>query len=169
MGALTHIYYCCYLIHFFLYFIVTWILFMLFMWGKWERFYCIGYNYMIYMDPDVRERPLTHLPLDKTADILADDLFKCIFLNENYRIPIQISLKCVARSLINNKPALVQVMAWRRTGTSHYLNQCWPSSLTHICGTRGRWVKLRSIYSHGSTPSVNESQCIELTIQNVYQ
>ena len=25
--------------------------------------------------------------------------------------------------------------------TSHYLNQWWPSSPTHICGTRGRWVK----------------------------
>ena len=24
--------------------------------------------------------------------------------------------------------------------TSHYLNQWWPSSLTHICGTWGRWV-----------------------------
>ena len=24
--------------------------------------------------------------------------------------------------------------------TSHYLNQCWPSSPTHICGTTGRWV-----------------------------
>ena len=24
--------------------------------------------------------------------------------------------------------------------TSHYLNQYWPHSLTHICGTRGRWV-----------------------------
>ena len=24
--------------------------------------------------------------------------------------------------------------------TSHYLKQCWPSSLTHICGTSGRWV-----------------------------
>ena len=23
---------------------------------------------------------------------------------------------------------------------SHYLDQCWPNSLTHICGTRGRWV-----------------------------
>ena len=23
---------------------------------------------------------------------------------------------------------------------SHYLNQCWPSSLTHICATRWRWV-----------------------------
>ena len=27
--------------------------------------------------------------------------------------------------------------------TSHYMNQCWPSSLTHIhvCGTKERWVK----------------------------
>ena len=31
-------------------------------------------------------------------------------------------------------------MAWRRIGASHCLNQWWPSSLTHICGTRGRWV-----------------------------
>ena len=59
---------------------------------------------------------LTHLPLDKMAAILADDFFKCIFLNENDKIPIQISLKLVPRSPINNKPALVQVMAWCRTG-----------------------------------------------------
>ena len=38
---------------------------------------------------------------------------------------------------------IIQVMAWRRIGTSHYLVQCWPSSLTSICGTRGRWVKVR--------------------------
>ena len=29
------------------------------------------------------------------AAVLADDIFKCIFLNENDRIPIQISLKYV--------------------------------------------------------------------------
>ena len=50
------------------------------------------------------------------ADILADDNFGCIFLNENGRIPIRISLKFVPRSPIDNKPALVQVMAWRWTG-----------------------------------------------------
>ena len=50
------------------------------------------------------------------ATILTDNIFKCIFLNENYKIPIQISLKLVPRSPIDNKPALVQVMAWRRTG-----------------------------------------------------
>ena len=50
------------------------------------------------------------------AEILADDIFNCIFLNENDRIPIQISLRYVPRSPIDNKSALVQVMAWRRTG-----------------------------------------------------
>ena len=59
---------------------------------------------------------LTHLPLEKMATILADDIFKCIFLNENDKIQIQISLKLVPRSPIDNKPALVQVMAWRWTG-----------------------------------------------------
>ena len=50
------------------------------------------------------------------AAILADDTFKCIFLNENDRIPIRISLKFVPRSLINNKLALVFIMAWCWTG-----------------------------------------------------
>ena len=50
------------------------------------------------------------------AAILADDIFNCIFLSENDRIPIRISLKYVPRSPIDNKAALVQVMAWRRTG-----------------------------------------------------
>ena len=50
------------------------------------------------------------------ATIWADDIFKCIFLNKNDKIPIQISLKLVPRSAIDNKAALVQVMAWRRIG-----------------------------------------------------
>ena len=50
------------------------------------------------------------------ATIFADDIFKWIFLNENDRIPIQLSLKFVPRSPIDNKTALVQVTASRRTG-----------------------------------------------------
>ena len=45
-----------------------------------------------------------------------DDIFKWIFLNENVWISINISLKFVPRGPINNIPALVQVMAWRRPG-----------------------------------------------------
>ena len=45
------------------------------------------------------------------------DIFKCIFLNENIIwISIKISLKFVPKYLINNIPAFVRLMAWRRTG-----------------------------------------------------
>ena len=50
------------------------------------------------------------------AAILADEIFKCIFLNENDRVLIKVSLKFVPRSSIDNKLVLVQVMAWRRIG-----------------------------------------------------
>ena len=46
----------------------------------------------------------------------ADDIFKCIFSNENVWIPIKISLMFVSKGPINNIAALVQIMAWRRPG-----------------------------------------------------
>ena len=39
--------------------------------------------------------------------ILADDIFKCIFINEKFCILIQVSLKCVAKGDIDNNLALV--------------------------------------------------------------
>ena len=59
---------------------------------------------------------LTHLSLDKMAAIMADGNFKFISLNENDRISIRISLKFVPKSPIDNKPALVQIMACCRIG-----------------------------------------------------
>ena len=84
----------------------------------------------------------------------ADNIFKCIFLNENTWISIKISLKFVSKALINNTPTFVQIMAWRRPGdkplseqmlarfTDIYaslgLNEkrCWPEYqgiLTFLC------------------------------------
>ena len=50
------------------------------------------------------------------AAILADDIIKRIFLNENVGILIEVSLEFVPKGPIDNKSALVQVMACRRTG-----------------------------------------------------
>ena len=50
------------------------------------------------------------------AAIVTDDIFNCIFLNKNIWIAIKISLKFVPKGLIDNIPALVQIMAWRRSG-----------------------------------------------------
>ena len=59
---------------------------------------------------------LTDLSLDKMGTILADKIFNCISLNENDRIWIQIPLKYIPRSPVDNNLALVQVLAWHRTG-----------------------------------------------------
>ena len=70
----------------------------------------------------------------------ADDIFKWIFLNENVRISIKISLKFVPKGQINNIPALVQIMAWHRSGGKPLSEPMMVSLLTHICVTRPQWV-----------------------------
>ena len=71
----------------------------------------------------------------------ADDTFKGIFLNENVRISIKISLRFVPKGPINNIPSLVQIMAWRRSGDKPLSEPVMVSLLTHICVTRPQWVK----------------------------
>ena len=70
----------------------------------------------------------------------ADDTFKCIFLNENVRILIKISLKFVPKGPVNNNPALFQIMAWRRSGDKPLSEPMMVSLLTHICITWPQWV-----------------------------
>ena len=84
--------------------------------------------------------PLNTLRPRQNGCHFADDTYKCIFANENVRILIQISLKLVPEGPINNIPALVQMMAWRRPGDkplSEPMMVCLP---THICVTRPQWV-----------------------------
>ena len=71
----------------------------------------------------------------------ADDIFKYIFLNENVSFLNKISLKFVPKGLINNIPALVQIMAWRRLGDKPLSEPMMFSLPTHICVTRPQWVK----------------------------
>ena len=72
----------------------------------------------------------------------ADDIFKCVFLNENGWISLRISLKFVPTVRINNIPSLVQIMAWRRPGDKPLSEPMVISLPTHICVTRPHWIKL---------------------------
>ena len=71
----------------------------------------------------------------------ADDIFKCIFLNENAWISLKISLKFFPKVRLDNIPALVQIMAWRRPGDKPLSEPMMVSLLTHIWVTRPQWVK----------------------------
>ena len=42
--------------------------------------------------------------------------FKCIFMNEDVWISIKIQHKFVSKGVINDIPALIQTMVWRRPG-----------------------------------------------------
>ena len=66
----------------------------------------------------------------------ADNIFKYIFLNENARISLKKSLKFVPKFRIHNIPALVQIMAWRRSLSEPMV----VSLLTYVCVARPQWV-----------------------------
>ena len=71
----------------------------------------------------------------------AEDIFMCIFFNENGCILITFSLKYVRKGSIDNNPALVQIMAWRRSGDKPLSETMMIILPTHICVTQPKWVK----------------------------
>ena len=71
----------------------------------------------------------------------ADEIFICIFLNENCCVMIKISLKFIPNGPIDNNPALVQIMGWHWTGDTSLSEMMMSYVLTHICVTRPLWVK----------------------------
>ena len=84
----------------------------------------------------------------------ADDIFKCIFLNENVLISIKISLKFIPKGPINNIPTLVQIMAWRRPGDKPLSEPMMMISLTHICVAPPQWVKKGFVFEFMTTRRV---------------
>ena len=89
-----------------------------------------------------QQHPFNTLRPRQNGRRFANDTFKRIFLNENVRISITISLKFVPKGPNNNNPALVQIMAWRRPGDKPLSKPRMESLLTHICVTRPQWVKV---------------------------
>ena len=97
----------------------------------------IGVNYTTHWVNTLRPR--------QNGRHFADDNFKHIFLNENVRISSKISLKFVPNGPINNIPALVQIMAWRRPGDKPLSEPMMVRLSTHIYVTRAQWVKPLSV------------------------
>ena len=69
----------------------------------------------------------------------ADDILKCIFLNEKIWISRKIFLM-FSKFWINNIPVLVQVIAWRWPSDKPLPEPMVVNLLMHICVTRPQWV-----------------------------
>ena len=81
----------------------------------------------------------------------ADNAFKCILFNENIWISNIICLKFGPQGVIDNIPALVQIMAWCRPGNKPLSEPMIISLLMHLCVTWSQWVNvtLHIISMHG--------------------
>ena len=108
-------------------------------------FKCIYLNENVWISltislKSVLKAPINTLRPRQNEHHFADDIFKCIFLNENVWIPVKISLKYVHKGPVNNIPALVQIMAWRRSGDKPLSEPMMAGLPTHICVSRPQWV-----------------------------
>ena len=59
---------------------------------------------------------------------------------DGWGISCDIALRWMSLDLTDDESILVQVMAWCRQATSHYLSQCWPRYLSPYGVTRPQWV-----------------------------
>ena len=120
--------------------------------ADWRWFVCIPVTFFVWMfltKCSVIPPVLYHITLNtlrprQNGRHFADDIFKSIFLNENVWIPITISLKFVPKGPINNIPALVQIMAWRRPGDKPLSDPMMINLTTHKCVTRPQWINMLS-------------------------
>ena len=67
--------------------------------------------------------------------------FKLILVVNGWGISHETVLIWMSLDHTYGKSTLVQVMAWCRQATSHYLSQCRPRSLAPHGATRPQWVK----------------------------
>ena len=91
---------------------------------------------------------LTHCPVGDAAVI--SNLY---FSNLLYRQNSSLGTCCevALRWMLHQTPdqsTLVQVMTWGHLATSHYLNQCWPKSLSPYSVTRPQWVNLAAMLEY---------------------
>ena len=78
------------------------------------------------------------------------------WIDENFCILLQ---KCVPECTIDDKPALVKIMAWRRPGDKPLSEAMMISLPTHICVTRPQWVNAVKQLS-GVTMKLVLSSCL---------
>ena len=72
----------------------------------------------------------------------------------------EITLGDMAETLADEQATLVQVMAWCRQTTSHYVSQCWPRSMALYGVTKLQWVNLPQVIIISSSARMQQSDML---------
>ena len=107
---------------------------------EWLSNHVVYYYVNVISYPCPTVRWLNTLRPRQNGRHFADDIFMCIFFSENWCILVKFSLKYVRKGPIDDNPALVEIMAWRRSGDKPLSQPMMTSLPTHICVTRPQWL-----------------------------
>ena len=77
-------------------------------------------------------------------------MLKLISVIDGWSISCEIALRWLSLELTDDKSTLVQVMAWCRQATSHYLSQCWLRYMSPYGVTRPQWVNSSPARQNGT-------------------
>ena len=97
----------------------------------------------IYTWNDKRVGPINSLPLSDLNEILGRYFWNLVI--DRSGISCEIAFRWMSLDFTHDKSTLVQVMAWRRQATLHYLSQSWPRSLSPYGMTGPQCIQ----YAHG--------------------
>ena len=115
------------------------------------------------------ERLLTHWPLGNLNEIFRHVIFRHNLVVGGWGISCEIALVWMSLDFTDDQSKLVQVMAWCRQATSHYMDQCWTRSLPPYGVTRPQWVL--KYWTLHSSPRIEllslEESCLVITRSNV--
>ena len=81
-------------------------------------------------------------------------------MTDGWGISCKIALRWMPLDLTDDKSTLVQVMAWCRQATSHYLSQCWPRPMSPYGITRPQWVNTLKLRQSGCHFTDDILKCI---------
>ena len=111
-------------------------------------------------------RYVTCLPRSQCIDSLAPGRPGCHFKTAIFNLVLLIAiftsskdnaLRLMPRDLTDDKSTLVQVMAWCHQATSHYLSQCWLSSMSPYDVSRPQWIKQTNDWCRNKTINISWS------------
>ena len=92
----------------------------------------------------------THLTLNRMAAISETAFSNAFTWMESFAFRLKFYWSLLPSVQLTISPCWFRQWLGAELATIHYLNQCLPSSLTPICGARGRWVNLRGHCIQGS-------------------
>ena len=107
---------------------------------------------------------LTHRSRDKMAAIFLTTFPNAFLWKKSFVFIIKLSLRFIRKCPINNIPALVQIMAWRRPGDKLLSEPMMVSLLTHICVTRPRCINSLNVYPWRVVRFCGDSRILTLRI-----